>query len=82
MKWVEDLFQKKIKLTQRNYTSYIVQGNMQQIYLHGKFNKTYHEAIEVFQGEYIICAPIHMIDLQTKGNANYVALILKMTHNL
>ncbi len=30
VKWVEDLFQKKIKLTQRNYTPYIVQGNMQE----------------------------------------------------
>jgi len=44
--------------------------------------KTYHEAIEVFQGEYIICAPVRMIELQTKGNANYVVLILEMTHNL
>jgi hypothetical protein len=53
-----------------------------KIYSYRELNKTYHEAIEVFQGEYIICAPIRMIDLQTKGNANYVALILEMTHNL
>jgi len=48
-----------------------------QQHLFQTFNKECYEIIETFQGECIIHAPVHVQDLQAKGDANYIPQILE-----
>jgi hypothetical protein len=51
-----------------------------QYYLRRQFNKEFYEAIEAFQGKWIIIVPIHVRDLQEKGEEILLRQCLNQTH--
>jgi hypothetical protein len=51
-----------------------------QYNLRRQFNKEFYETIKAFQGKWIIIVPIHMEDLQAKGEETLLRQCLNQTH--